>query len=220
MLTFAIGDIHGCSRLLEQLVAKCADLGNGRKSKYVFLGDYIDRGPDSRGAIDFLIRFQSIDPDRTICLCGNHEDFLLRNYSPDDLTLWIDNGGASTLESYSVNSPGELPASHINWLRDLPAYHDDGKRFFVHAGISPERPLNSQRRDDLLWIREPFLSSTKQYERLIVHGHTPTAGNLPDLKANRLSVDTGAVFGGPLTAAVFDDSRLEPVTFVKADGVP
>jgi len=98
----------------------------------------------------------------------------------------------------------------------VPTFHDDGKRFFVHAGVHPARPLDQQDEHDLLWIRKPFLSSEKDFSRLVVHGHTPTTNGLPDQRRNRLNIDTGAVFGRPLTAAAFIDETIEPVKFLSA----
>ena len=104
----------------------------------------------------------------------------------------------------------------LDWFRSLPLSYDDGRRFFVHAGVNPQLPLAAQHERDLIWIREPFLSARRDYGRLIVHGHTPLGTGKPDLRANRLNLDTGAVFGGPLTAALFADGRTEPVKFIQA----
>ena len=93
-------------------------------------------------------------------------------------------------------------------------FHDDGMRFFVHAGVHPDRPIDQQNEHDLLWIREPFLSSTKDFGRFIVHGHTPTQNGIPDQRLHRLNIDTGAAFGRPLTAAVFSDDRAAPQRFL------
>ena len=94
-------------------------------------------------------------------------------------------------------------------------HHDDGRRFFVHAGIDPARPLDRQNRHDLLWMREPFLSDPRDYGRFIVHGHTPIKGGQPDLRVNRVNIDTAAVLGGPLTAAVFDEVQTAPIGFLQ-----
>jgi serine/threonine protein phosphatase 1 len=129
---------------------------------------------------------------------------------------WLRNGGTATLYSYRVPGPIQLPRQHIEWFRSLPTFHDDGKRFFVHAGVHPARPLDQQDEHDLLWIREPFLSSGKDFGRLIVHGHTPIPSGVPDQRPNRQNIDTGAVYGRALTAAVFIDDNIEPVRFLSA----
>jgi serine/threonine protein phosphatase 1 len=101
-------------------------------------------------------------------------------------------------------------------MRALRLSYDDGRRFFVHAGVDPRKPLAEQEAVDMLWIREPFLSDTRGYGRLVVHGHTPMTAGAPDLRGNRLNLDTGAVFGGPLSAAAFDDTQTAPLVFLQA----
>jgi len=173
-------------------------------------------GPDSRGVIEFLMRLQTQCLDEVTFLMGNHETLALSAIACSDfMDDWVENGGESTLRSYGAASAAELPGDHIEWLRSLPLGCDDGQRFFVHAGINPEKPLDQQDWQDLLWIREPFLSDQRDYGRLIVHGHTPIGDGKPDLKRNRLNIDTGAVFGGPLTAAVFTDDQMDPIDFVQ-----
>ncbi|MCW5704894.1 MAG: serine/threonine protein phosphatase [Bradyrhizobium sp.] len=215
--TYAIGDIHGCLDKLIGLMALCyADAGN-RPTKFIFLGDYIDRGPNSQGVVEFLMSFQQDRPDDVICLMGNHEDMLLAAVdAPDWEESWLRNGGIQTLQSYREATVANIPQDHINWIRNLPKVHDDGLRFFVHAGIHPDRPLNRQDEHDLLWIREPFLSSTKDFSRLVVHGHTPLKTGKPDIRPNRLNLDTAAVYGGPLTSAVFDSASPEAIGFLGA----
>jgi serine/threonine protein phosphatase 1 len=151
------------------------------------------------------------------CLTGNHEDLALNAIDdPAEIDLWVvRNGGDKMLASYGVTRPSELPADHVAWLRALLTHHDDGLRFFVHAGIDPERPLDRQDRHDMLWMREPFLSDPRDFDRFIVHGHTPLRGGKPDLRTNRVNIDTAAVLGGPLTAAVFDESAAAPVEFLQ-----
>jgi serine/threonine protein phosphatase 1 len=215
--TYAIGDIHGCQDKLERLVARCRSDAKDDAATFVFLGDFIDRGPDSRGVVQHLIDFQARRPGRAVCLCGNHEDLALAAVDdPRQTDQWVVyNGGDKALRSYGVASPSELPGDHVAWLRALPTHHDDGRRFFVHAGVNPSRPLDRQDRHDLLWIREPFLSDPRDYGRFIVHGHTPLKDGRPDLRTNRVNLDTAAVLGGPLTAAIFDDSAPRPIGFLQ-----
>jgi serine/threonine protein phosphatase 1 len=215
-LLYVIGDVHGMSRQLRALVKRCRRHAAGRPMKFVFIGDYIDRGPDSRGVIEFLMHLEAKRPDEAIFLMGNHETLALSAVARSDfMNDWVDNGGASTLRSYGAASAAELPEDHVEWLRSLAHCCDDGQRFFVHAGINPDKPLDEQDWQDLLWIREPFLSDHRDYGRLIVHGHTPTRDGMPDLRRNRLNIDTGAVFGGPLTAAVFTAGQTDPIDFVQ-----
>ncbi|MGL4261737.1 MAG: metallophosphoesterase family protein, partial [Afipia sp.] len=125
------------------------------------------------------------------------------------------NGGTQTLYSYQVPSVIDLPRRHLDWFRSLPTYYDDGTRFFVHAGVHPDRPLDQQKERDLLWIREPFLSSTKDFALLVIHGHSPTKSGRPEIRANRINIDTGAVYGGALTAAVFMNGEPSPIRFIQ-----
>jgi len=216
-LTYAIGDIHGSLDKLKSLIAGCREHAAGQPMTLVFLGDYIDRGPESAGVVRFLLGLQSELPERVIALKGNHEDFLLGVVDGTvEVGIWLQNGGGATLESYNVDNAGDLPRAHLDWFRSLRLSYDDGRRFFVHAGVNPQRPLDAQDPSDLMWIREPFLSDKRDYGRLIVHGHTPVRKHLPELRSNRLNLDTGAVFGGPLTAAVFDDEKTEPITYLQA----
>ena len=217
-ITYAIGDIHGSLRMLRALFGRCRQHAGGRPMTFVLLGDYIDRGPDSSGVVRAVMDLQSELPDRVVALKENHEAMALDvidGKAPAD--FWLTQGGAETLRSYGVNSARELPEDHVRWLRSLRLNHDDGRRFFVHAGIDPERPLDTQRERDLIWIREPFLSDGHDHGRLIVHGHTPLGSGAPDLRSNRLNLDTAAVFGGPLTAAIFTDTETDPSGFLQVD---
>jgi serine/threonine protein phosphatase 1 len=198
-LTYAIGDIHGSLQKLCDLIAQCERHADGRPASFIFLGDYIDRGPDSAGVVDTVMRLQSRLTERVIALRGNHEAVALEVIDCEaDEELWLREGGTATLRSYGVA-------------------RDDGQRFFVHAGIDPDKPLHAQSDNDLIWIREPFLSDARDHGRLIVHGHTPQPTGMPDWRGNRLNLDTAAVFGGPLTAAAFAGTDRDPIGFLQAD---
>src|ERR1043166_4555523 len=217
-LTFAIGDVHGCVDKLRALLAACEQVRGGRDARYVLIGDYIDRGPHSRDVVDFLIDRQRGEGSRLVCLRGNHEQMLIdaaatRRTVPD-LLDWLSNGGEQTLHSYGIGDPASLPGSHLEWIRTLPLSFSDSQRHYVHAGTRPGSALADQPAEALLWIREPFLSSEMPHAGFIVHGHTPTRSGLPDLRAHRLNVDTGACFGGELTAAAFTDQAAPPFLFI------
>jgi Calcineurin-like phosphoesterase len=214
-LTYAIGDVHGCFDKLVRLLGRCRLHCGARPMRLVFVGDYVDRGPQSRRVVELLIDTQRTSPDRVVCLRGNHEAMLLAATEGDDMeALWLVNGAGATLRSYGVAQAAEMPAEHLAWFRSLALAYDDGRRYFVHAGVDPRVPLAQQREHDQLWIREPFLRHQGEYGRLIVHGHTPLPSGRPDLHANRLNIDTGAVLGGPLTAAVFDERQIAPIAFL------
>lgn len=217
-IIFAIGDVHGCSRKLESLVTACESVSAGRQARFILIGDYVDRGPDAKGVIEYLTEQQVRDPLRFICLRGNHDQMLIAAADPErsdsELINWWANGGEQTLDSYGVEDPSELPEEHLAWLRNLPVKLSDGKRVFVHAGVRPGIPVAEQNEHDLLWIREPFLSSQSDHGEFVVHGHTPTKTGLRDLRRNRLNLDTGACFGRRLTAAMFSDRQRGPVMFL------
>lgn len=199
-LVFAVGDVHGRLDLLLPLVEfgerDAARLG--RPAVFVFLGDYVDRGPFSKGVVDFLMAGPRRPDDRWICLRGNHEELMLDGLSgsPRD---WLRNGGHETLESYGH----EVPSAHVDWMASLPFSHEDEARIFVHAGLKPGVPLPDQRPEDLTWIRREFLESDHDFGKLVVHGHTPARDYQSE--PNRVGIDTGAYSTGRLTMAVFEE---------------
>ena len=217
---YAIGDIHGRLDLLNALLGKISvDSATHPAAchKLIFLGDYLDRGNQSRELLDLLSRGQ-IDGFVTTYLCGNHEDFLLRflNDTSDGPT-WLYHGGANTLVSYGIPaSPLEtdpdrlialqqklrdvLPEPHLAFLRGLEIKHVVGDYVFVHAGIRPGILLAEQSNEDLMWIREPFLESTLDHGCVVVHGHSVCMQ--PEMRANRIGIDTGAYDTGVLTCLV------------------
>jgi serine/threonine protein phosphatase 1 len=155
------------------------------------------------------------DPENVVCLMGNHEDLLIEALNSGDDSNWLHNGGDATLESYGVRSAHDLPEADRRFIAALRLCHDDGQRFFAHAGIMPGVPLAEQDRDTLMWIREPFLSSSADHGRLVVHGHTPQLSGRPEVLPNRINLDTACVYGGALTAAVFVEEVREPVDFIR-----
>jgi serine/threonine protein phosphatase 1 len=217
-LTFAVGDVHGCLDKLRRLLAACEAYAGARPARYVFVGDYIDRGPQSRGVIELLMQWQSARPGTIVCLRGNHEQMAIDAHASDRaVPLWLANNGATTLRNYGG---GRISPEHLDWLSALPFCHDDGLRFFVHAGIDLAVPLAEQQPEVMLWMREPFLSECDEVDcgRFIVHGHTPLRTGTPDLRRRRLNLDTAAVMGGPLSAAVFDDTQAQPLGFLTDEG--
>ncbi len=227
---YAIGDIHGEIGLLRQLLdliaADAQSLADSPvPPDLVFLGDYVDRGADSRGVIELLSR-QPPPGFRCHFLVGNHEAAMLEFLAnPAPGGIWLEFGGLETLASYGVRaSSGSRAPGRLRELRDrfaeaLPPHHlafvkalkpmvvIDGYAF-VHAGIRPGRAIESQKVEDLLWIREPFLGSTRHHGKVIVHGHTIV--DQPELLPNRVGLDTGAYASGRLSAAVFwgDQRRI------------
>jgi serine/threonine protein phosphatase 1 len=212
-LTYAIGDVHGCADKLDHLLDRIRGHAAGQPMRLVFLGDYIDRGPDSRRVIATIRRLQS-EIGNVICLRGNHEAILLDALRTGDEELWLLNGALQTLVSYDAMQAADLPREDVEWISSLRLSFDDGRRLFVHAGVNPLTSLERQTEQDLVWIREPFLSSDRDFGRLVVHGHTPLRTGRPDLRRNRLNLDTAAVYGGPLSAAVFTADKTWPVAFL------
>src|ERR1700735_1265832 len=144
-LIYAIGDIHGSLQKLRDLMTLCARHADGRPATFVFLGDYIDRGPDSRGVIEAAMDLQSRQPDRVLALKGNHEAVAVEIVDGEtDAELWLREGVTATLQSYGIDDARDLPHEHVAWLRSLPLCHDDGRLFFVQAGVDPQKPLGAQ----------------------------------------------------------------------------
>jgi len=230
---YAIGDIHGRDDLLAPLLdAIRADGAGQRHNVLVCLGDYVDRGPASAAVIERLSEFHAGD-FAFVPLKGNHEHLMLEFLAdPDEGGPWLANGAAATLASYGVAvGPGEpervryaalrdqlarnLPRHHRRFLDTLAISHTVGEYLFVHAGIRPGVPLDRQDANDLIWIRGPFLRATDSFGPLVVHGHTITP--TPDLRANRIGIDTGAFASGRLTALAIAGDRLRLLT---AQGAP
>ena len=226
---YAIGDIHGRADLLEKLLVKIrADARKNSQAEphIIFLGDYIDRGMESKKVVDLLLDFELKDGTE-VYLKGNHEAMML-DFLADPSTgpLWFENGGLATLLSYGVqhqvnfSSKNNLKNIRDQFLTNIPKAHKDfygnlvlnyelGNYFFVHAGVNPDRPLDQQTWEDMLWIRDEFLESEKPLEKIVVHGHSVVLD--PVVSENHISVDTGAFFTGKLTCVVLEG---EDVRFI------
>lgn len=233
---FAVGDIHGCNDLLTALLDAIAEASppGGRRPLLIFLGDYVDRGPDSKGVIERLSRIRADQPEARF-LCGNHEETMLRFLSDFDSGLaWTSYGGRETMLSYGVTPPDDkndlegwrraqqalkaaIPDTHMKFLWSLEDRVEVGDYLFVHAGVRPDRPLDAQTAHDLRWIREPFLSHGRRLAKIIVHGHTPETEPFSDER--RIGVDTWAYHTGVLTAVELDgESRRFIQVRREADG--
>ena len=211
-LTYAIGDIHGCADLLDALLDTIEAHAAGRARDLVFLGDYIDRGPDSARVVETLRKLQWREPEHVVCLMGNHEAMLLKTLQERGaLDHWLPNGGVETLASFGAAGPEALPGEVLDWIETLPSLHEDRLRWYVHAGFRPGAEVPDPDVETRLWIREPFLSGDRDFGRHVVHGHTPQTSGRPELRRFRTNLDTGAVYGGALSAGVFGGERAGPL---------
>jgi len=225
---YAVGDVHGRADLLIRLIQDLrADIARGEyegRPILIFLGDYIDRGFQSKEVIDVLLG-DMLSPFETYFLKGNHEAAMLQFLGDPAIgSRWAEYGGAETLVSYGVRPArtrtsvdewskasaelhDALPPEHLSFLKNLDLCVRVGDYLFVHAGVRPGVPLDQQSEQDLLWIREEFLNDRKLLEAVVVHGHTPTTK--PHLDGRRVGIDTGAYLSGVLTAARFEHDTVE-----------
>jgi serine/threonine protein phosphatase 1 len=224
MITVAIGDLHGMAQKLEALLdiidGWCHAHRPDEPRHLIFLGDYVDRGPQSREVLD---RVRALQREGAICLRGNHEALMIGSLDSNvALQTFLQNGGDRTIASLATVAAFR---DAVAWMRTLPLYFEDDLRFFVHAGIRPGVPLDRQSEQDLLWIREPFLNHPGPFHKFIIHGHSPTVrlpGHSPraHVLPHRCNLDTGAVYGGPLSAGVFTDEQAPPIAILStADAV-
>jgi serine/threonine protein phosphatase 1 len=216
--TYAIGDVHGRLDLVQRAVEVIAEHVGDAPFRVIFLGDYVDRGPDSRGVIDLLMDLQRRWP--VVCLKGNHEELMLQALTQPGggrLSRWLEYGGDHTLASYGLDADSDLtegiPREHVRWMSGLPHTTGDGHRIYVHAGLAPGTPIHRQKEQTFLWIRERFLlAKASEFEAHVVHGHTPIWEGKPDpaepeLLEHRTNIDTAAFATGVLSIAVFDAER-------------
>nr|WP_319937504.1 metallophosphoesterase family protein [Sphingomonas cannabina] len=222
---YAIGDVHGrldlLDRLLERIEADDAARGPAR-SQLIFLGDLIDRGPQSRGVVERVMRLKAERPNIRV-IAGNHEEMLLaalRSERGEAMRFFIQNGGRETLLSYGITEAEyeagtltdlrdlarrRVPAHHVAFLGSLEPYVAIGDYLFVHAGIRPGVAVEEQSPSDLKWIRGEFLNSKRDHGSIVVHGHTVSDG--VDEQPNRIGIDTGAFATGNLTAIGLESSE-------------
>ena len=223
---YVVGDIHGRADLLRQMqdmiLADAAGIGRSQ-AVVVYLGDYIDRGLESRQVLDTLLN-EPLPGFEEIRLLGNHEQAMMDFLEDAGIgPAWLYYGGAATLYSYGINAQARtpegadrfahlsaelgrvLPRHHLSLLRELQLHHIEGDYLFVHAGIRPGVPLYDQQQEDLLYIRDDFLNYADPHEHIVVHGHTITSG--PDVRPNRIGIDTGAFATGRLTCLVLDGAE-------------
>lgn len=205
--TFVIGDIHGCHQALSELWKKISPIAE--EDTVVFLGDYIDRGPDSRQVVDAILAIKKRLP-RVITLMGNHEQMLLTFLGGKEETPFLEVGGAETLASYGIAADQmtvhELPSAHLDFFRNLIPFWQNQEAIYVHAGLMPGRPLALQPKSWLLWAREEFLASDFNFGKPVVFGHTPFPK--PRIDQHRIGIDTGAVYGGDLTCLILPDMEF------------
>ena len=224
---YAVGDIHGSLdrlKALHESILRDAEDSVASRKVVVYVGDYVDRGPDCRGVINLLIE-QPLPDFESVHLIGNHEHMMLR-FLEDGSTarIWLMNGGDATMQSFGVDPFAQpmgaeamrealndsLTEAERSFLEGLQLSHVEGDYLFVHAGIRPGVALEDQEDHDLIWIRDPFLASSDNFGKIVVHGHTPVRE--PERRSNRIGIDTGAVYGGPLTALVLEDDSQRFLT--------
>lgn len=226
MRVYAVGDVHGCDTLLDELLGSIeADIGErpARSVLIVFLGDLIDRGPGSRQVVERL-RSLRIAGAKTIFLAGNHEEALLRVIDGEARLAsdWLRFGGRECLDSYGVDGKAvaalggrdaarairkAIPAEHVEFLRSFGDTLSVGGYLFVHAGVRPGVPLARQSQSDLRWIRDPFLHDDRDHGFVVVHGHTISDGVID--AGNRVGIDTGAYRSGILTSLVLEGATRD-----------
>lgn len=220
---YVVGDIHGCREELTVLLDTLRKAeGLNQNDQVVFVGDYIDRGSDSRGVVDDLIALKSDFPN-TVFLKGNHEEMLLSfiGLEGEGGEIYLENGGFQALSSYgisveynpfsedpvpSVNSE-ELPAEHVEFYRNLERYVIYDRHVIVHAGLNPLRDLLFQRDEDIYWIRDDFISNIHFFDKTIIFGHTPFQDVAFDLPF-KIAIDTGLVFGNMLSCLELREKRI------------
>lgn len=208
---FAVGDIHGCLTALKDMM-RTIEI-SPTEDTLIFLGDYIDRGPDSKGVVDYVIELRSRFP-RVVCLLGNHERMFLDYLDGFGRGLFLANGGRETLASYGTIKTPEgrkvnVPLEHIIFFKSLLIYYETEDYLFVHAGLRPGLPLEKQSVEDMIWIRHEFYLSSHVLNKTVIYGHT--AFGEPRINERMIGIDTGAVYGRKLTCLELPTMKLYQV---------
>jgi len=210
--TFIIGDIHGCLDMLKKLMDKIA--WSPDKDTLIFLGDYIDRGENSKGVVDYILDITK-HSSQVECLMGNHESMFLDYLSGKDRELFLFNGGTHTVESYMADKPqGEeflVPPDHMAFYESLKSHIELEDYYIVHAGFKPGLEIKDQSVEDMIWIRGSFIYSDYDFGKKVIFGHTPF--DEPLVTENKIGLDTGAVYGNRLTCLELPEVRFH---FVEA----
>jgi serine/threonine protein phosphatase 1 len=191
---YIIGDIHGCLDALKRVIEKIH--WRPESDKLIFLGDYIDRGEESKGVVQLILELTKASP-LVECLMGNHEWMFLNFLSGLDIKPFLMNGGETTLASYGTNGDIVIPPDHVTFFKGLQSWIELDDYFVVHAGFRPGINVQQQSIEDVIWIREAFIYSDYDFGKKVIFGHTPFPE--PLLMGNKIGLDTGIVYGNRLT---------------------
>ena len=209
--SFIVGDVHGCLEMLKRLIDKIE--WNPSDDRLIFIGDYIDRGEDPKGVVDFVLKLREDSPS-VQCLIGNHEQMLLDYLSDVDPENYIFNGGLSTLRSYKEVRRSErdplIPSFHLDFFSSLLPMIELEQYYIVHAGFRPNIRIEDQDLIDMVWIRDGFIYSDYDFGKLVIFGHTPF--DSPMIMKNKVGIDTGAVYGNCLTCLELPEKRFHSIS--------
>jgi serine/threonine protein phosphatase 1 len=208
--TFIVGDVHGCLDTLKRLIDNIK--WEPSSDRLVFIGDYIDRGKDPKGVVDFVLELKGTSP-LVQCLIGNHEQMFLDYLSDIDSQTFILNGGLTTLRSYKDMQRSKedplIPPSHLDFFSSLLPMIELQKYYVVHAGFRPNLSIDNQDLLDMIWIRDGFIYSDYDFGKVVIFGHTPFSS--PMIMDNKIGIDTGAVYGNCLTCLELPEERFHSV---------
>jgi serine/threonine protein phosphatase 1 len=207
---FVVGDVHGCLDVLKRLIDNIG--WNPSNDRLIFIGDYIDRGKDAKGVVDFVLKLKEDSP-LVQCLIGNHEQMFLDYLSGVDSQSSLLNGGLSTLKSYKEvrlrHEDPLIPSTHLDFFSSLLSMIELEQYYIVHAGFRPNIRIEDQDFIDMIWIRDEFIYSDYDFGKVVIFGHTPF--NSPMIMKNKIGIDTGAVYGNRLTCLELPEKRFHSV---------